>query len=339
MQYNETTKMKRERNEELQEIGRIELKHIAKPETVQVIFENMLLEPTSFDIFGNPIFEVEICERIAWKNKALRKKGQEEIPIKVLYEEAELDFDVSSINTIKGIEKYLYSIGDFMDFINRRAIYNKANPGKKLREYVIFGKYLCLENGDFRLLKEDIKGYNIPKVCTKAAFDKLKENKSSMFFYKSYEFPKPESRCPWCTMKFTIHDIQISNLEKHNDKFLHLSCLRHYNIENEIDMLIRQIMDFVYTENMTFEIRSNRYNWGNKKNYFVRFICHTPDGDIELERTEEGIMIDWNQNYKSFDMSIFGSENVKKWDRGILAYYREYAFEYLKKAKEAANQQ
>lgn len=54
------------------------------------------------------------------------------------------------------------------------------------------------------------------------------------------------------------------------------------------------------------------------------------------------ISIEWQENYKPFDMNeLFGTEDVTKWEedgkRGIHAWGKDKAYEYLKKVLDVVN--
>ena len=57
----------------------------------------------------------------------------------------------------------------------------------------------------------------------------------------------------------------------------------------------------------------------------------------EFRYNERLVEKEWKDNFKPFDMSIFDSENVTKWERGIHAWGNDKAYEYIRKVKDLVN--
>ena len=61
------------------------------------------------------------------------------------------------------------------------------------------------------------------------------------------------------------------------------------------------------------------------------FIFHTSDGDIKIGWRKHVISIEFMDGFSEFPMSIFKTENVTKWEKGIHAWGTQKATEYLAK--------
>ena len=153
-----------------------------------------------------------------------------------------------------------------------------------------------------------------------------------------YVLPNEGESCPWCTEKFTIEDVKKERCGIINGKVAHINCVKQYEHEREIDRIINHIMEYIYKDELTFDIIPNEYS---SEAYFARkpwFVCHTPDGDIKIGWRKRVISIEWQDNFKPFDMSIFDSEDVTKWNRGIHAWGENKAYEYISKVKNIVNE-
>lgn len=123
----------------------------------------------------------------------------------------------------------------------------------------------------------------------------------------------------------------------------------------EIDKLSRGLMDIVYDE-APFDLLPNGYCNQECCKHIPWLKFHTPDGDIVIGWRKRVISIEWQENFKPFDMAVFNKENVTKWEgdnniyktikkgqartnvkRGIHAWGENKAYEYLKKIKELVN--
>ena len=158
-----------------------------------------------------------------------------------------------------------------------------------------------------------------------------------------YAIPTAGSVCPCCGKTLTIDDVKNNPCVYISGKFYHDSCWRNYRKLTEVDKFTLRMMDLIYkSTDYHFELLPNGYCHEDCYSYIPWFLFHTIDGDIIMGWRKRVISIEWQENYKPFDMNeLFGSEDVTKWEeggkRGIHAWGKEKAYEYLKKALKTVN--
>ena len=236
--------------------------------------------------------------------------------------------------------------------LHRRRIWRRCTDDYLLK-YVIFGKYILDEFGQVLTIIETGKVVDLPPVCTYAFFiNKVGSCSSS---YTSY-IPDKGACCPVCGKTFTINDLRDSKFGLINGKISHDTCRRTYYHNKEIDTFTRCLVDIVYDEKPKFDLLPNGYCNRECCSHKPWFMFHTSDGDIKIGWRKHVISIEWQENFKPFDMAIFNSEDVTKWcgnsniyhaveprtnptnlKRGIHASNEDKAYEYLKKVKETVN--
>ncbi|MBQ2835311.1 MAG: hypothetical protein IJE68_00520 [Clostridia bacterium] len=239
-----------------------------------------------------------------------------------------------------GITSGIKDLESLNKLLRDRVIYNKLLGGGKLNKYVIFGRYYLDEFGQVWTLGEQYEIPGMPIACTQSTFNQI-YNTVKPDKFASWEgvcaIPSKADNCPWCTKEFTIEDVKTGRFDTINGKIAHRECAKQYEHEREIDRIIHQIMEFIYEDGLTFELLPNGYCSQPCCAHKPWFLCHTPDGDIEIGWRKRVISIEWKDNFKPFDMSIFESEDVTKWKRGIHAWGSDKAYEYIKKVKEFVN--
>lgn len=257
-----------------------------------------------------------------------------------IYDSSNVNIAPQAMDSLAGITNALKDLESLNRLLSNRMIYDKLLGSGKLNKYVIFGRYSLDEFGQVWTLSEQYEIPGIPIVCTQSEFNKA-YNKVNSNKFISWEggctLPAKGDSCPWCAKKFTIEDVKKGRFSTINGKVAHSECVKQYEHEREIDRIIHQIMEYVYEDGLTFEILPNGYCSQPCCAHKPWFLCHTPDGDIEIGWRKRVISIEWKENFKPFDMSIFDSENVTKWKRGIHAWGNDKAYEYIKKVKEFVN--
>lgn len=342
MQYQEKVRIERCINRAGEKYGRVELSNIADPESVIVYLGEQRLYPEKFNAFGWPVFNKEVCDLFDWKERALERINGKDyrLTVVVTYHSADIQIDPNAINSLSGINNSINDLKSLKELIKDRVIYNKLSNDAKLKEYVIFGRYRLDQFGQVWTLSEDCEIIKVPTVCTLSNFQNIyaKAQPNKMICWNSVNnIPSEDDSCPWCTKKFTLEDVKNGMFDTINGKIAHSKCAKQYEHEREIDRVIRQIMELIYDEGLTFELLPNGYCSNRCCEHKPWFLCHTPDGDIEIGWRKRVISIEWKENFKDFDISIFDSEDVTKWSRGIHAWGSEKAYEYIKKVKEIVN--
>lgn len=337
--------------------GCIELEHLAKPETMEITIQGETIIPESFDIYGQPIISEEMAMLCRWKEEQVRRNPETKdfwLEAEISYEEQEFTIPREMLDTVKGIEISLISLSAFNEMLNNRCLWRKAT-GKKtyLNEFVIFGRYQLDAFGQVLTIKTTIDISNFPNVCTLDDFNALVSEYSAS--YSTY-IPKEGTSCPCCGKKFTIDDLRNTVFNLTNGKISHDSCSKNYYHNKEIDKMSTNLIDLVYDENPKFDLLPNGYCSRECCKHIPWFLFHTSDGDIKIGWRKRVISIEWQENFKPFDMAIFNDEEVTKWCnnsyiykaveagtnptngiRGIHAWGREKAYEYLEKVKEIVN--
>ena len=342
MQYQESVTIQRCKNRAGDTYGRIELQHMADPKSVIVSLCGQRLYPKEFNIFGWPIFTQEVCDLFEWKENSLERIHGKDYRLTALvtYDSANVQVDPHTVNSLDGITSGIKDLNSLNKLLKDRVIYNKLLGGGKLNKYVIFGRYGLDEFGQVWTLGEQYEIPGMPIACTQSEFNKA-YNKVKPDEFVSWgcgcAIPSEDDSCPWCTKKFTIEDVRKGRFDTINGKVAHSECAKQYEHEREIDKIIHRIMEFIYEDGLTFELLPNGYCNQPCCAHKPWFLCHTPDGDIKIGWRKRVISIEWKENFKDFDMSIFDSENVTKWKRGIHAWGTYKAYEYIKKVKEFVN--
>lgn len=181
-----------------------------------------------------------------------------------------------------------------------------------------------------------------------------KNNSEDIYARVCYEPMKISSICPICGRKISMYDIRTKEFSRINGKHCHKKCLDNYNKALQFERMIN-LIDQVYDNNPKYTVIEN-------PDYeFLTLLFETPDGNIKIEDAFGSVSIEWQENFKSFDIAIFETEQEMKWwyrtgiepifigpncpkntftnhIRGILARH-DYnrAARYLQLAKEATN--
>lgn len=336
--------------------GHIELTHLAKPQTMKITLDGENIIPERFNIYGEPIISEEMAMLYKWKEDQLRRNPETKdvlLIAEISYDTDDFSVPITEFNSVHGIEKSLMNLDSFNEMLNRRRIWRKYT-GDYLNKYVIFGKYILDEFGQVLTVIETENSQELPPVCTYDFF--IIHMSSFRASYTTY-IPEPGTRCPGCGKKFTINDLRDNKFGLINGKISHDSCRRNYYHNLEIDKMSRCLVDLVYDEKPKFDLLPNGYCSRECCSHKPWFMFHTSDGDIKIGWRKHVISIEWQENFKPFDIAIFNSEDVTKWcddtdiykavepgtnptnvKRGIHAWDKHKALEYLRKVKETVNQ-
>lgn len=326
-------------------IGHIFLDKLAIPETVKVTLNGETLIPESFDIYGHPNFTYEQERLFSFKQNELERKAGKYVPLKAKIEYEERIFDVprSSFDTIEGIEKSLSNLSDLNEMLNNRRRFRKVHENEELNNFMIFGRFFLGNFGQILSVARDEKllySYGIVENYK----DFCENNDRFTLTTGGYAIPKADSVCPCCGRPFTIDGIKrYEPCVYVEGKYYHYHCHRKYRRLLEVDELTRQLMDIVYKKtDYSFKLLRNGYCHNECCSHIPWILFHTPDGDIIVGWRKRVISIEWQENYKPFDMNeLFSAENVTKWEeggkRGIHAWGNNKAFEYLEKVRQVVN--
>lgn len=326
--------------------GHIALDRLAIPESVQVSLLDDPIIPISFDVYGHPNFTEEQMMLYNFKEAELeRLNAGEYTPLKavITYEERIFDLQKSAFDTIKGIEESIVSLASLNEMLKNRSIYHKINEDEPLKEFIIFGHFMLDRFGQVFSVSK-IGKCNLITCQSVEEFETIRKNNISGFILSdSYKIPLDGSACPCCGRKFTIDDVRNNTCIDCKDKVYHKSCWSKYRKLTEIDKFTRQLVSYIYKEtDYQFELLPNGYCNQECCSDIPWFLFHTIDGDIIMGWRKRVISIEWQKNYKPFDMKeLFGEEDVTKWEddgkRGIHAWGSTKAYIYLQKVLSTVN--
>lgn len=328
-------------------IGYIQLDKLAIPETVKVTLLGEPIIPMSFDCYGQPNFSDEQAMLFIFKREELqRQNGANYTPLKaeIVYEERLFKVSPRTFDTIKGIEKSLRSLSDLNEMLNNRRMSRAANPQFMLNEFMLFGCFWLDKFGQIQSVEKS--SYGKLKTCADVEYyDTFEGNNKGDYWFSSdgYAIPTAGSVCPCCGKELTIEDVKNNPCVYIDGKFYHDSCWCNYRKLTEVDKFTRRLMNLVYKRtDYTFELLPNAY-WPEYSDSIPWLLFHTIDGDIIIGWRKRVISIEWQENYKPFDINaLFSKEgNITKWNengkRGIHASSSSDAFGYLTKVLEAVN--
>lgn len=331
-------------------IGHITLDKLAIPETVKVTLLGEPIIPESFNCYGHPNFTEEQEMLYMFKKEELkRQNGGEYTPleVEVVYEERIFDVPRSTFDTVRGIEKSLISLSDLNEMLQNRRMFLKAHEHERLNEFMILGCFWLEKSGHIMSVEKTAKG----KLRTNGnveEFETFRRNNSKGFNLTNltsdgYAIPTAGSVCPCCGKTFTIDDVKNNPCVYIDGKFYHDSCWRNYRKLMEVDKFTRRMMGLLYKDtDYQFELLPNGYCNRDCYSHIPWFLFHTIDGDIIMGWRKRVISIEWQENYKPFDMNeLFSTEDVTKWEeggkRGIHAWGKDKAYKYLKKVLDVVN--
>ena len=328
-------------------IGHIMLEKLAIPETVKVTLLGESVIPESFNCYGHPNFTEEQEMLYMFKEEELKRQNGGEYTLleaEIVYEERTFDVPRSTFDTVRGIEKSLFSLCALNEMLQNRKIFCIANKSERLNEYILFGCFWLDQFGQIMSIEKTAKG----KLKTNGDVEDYKtfcKHNSEGFTLTSggYAIPTAGSVCPCCGKMFTIEDIKNNPCVYVDGKFYHDSCWRNYRKLTEIDKFTRRMMSVLYKDvDYQFELLPNGYCSQDCYSHIPWFLFHTIDGDIIMGARKRVISIEWQENYKPFDINeLFAAEDVTKWEngekRGIHAWNNDKAYEYLKKVLETVN--
>lgn len=324
--------------------GHINLDKLAISESVKVTLLGEPIIPESFDGYGHPNFTEEQEMLYMFKEEELnRKNGGKYTPLEaeIIYEERTFDVPRSTFDTVEGIKKSLSSLSDLNEMLRNRRIFLKAHNGERLYEFMLFGCFQLDQFGQIWSVEKTAKG-KLKSTGDVEDYETFKRNNSKGFTLTSggYAIPEANSVCPCCGKTLTIDDIKDNPCVYVNEKFYHDSCWRNYRRLTEVDKFTRLMMDSIYkSTDYDFELLPNGYCSQDCCSHIPWFLFHTIDGDIIMGWRKRVISIEWQENYKTFNLNeLFNSEDVTKWEkdgkRGIHAWGDEKALEYLLKVRD-----
>ena len=329
----------------------------ADPDSITIKMFGEEIFPNDFDITGMPIFSEEASLVLATKKRIISGNRTshnmpEKLNVEVSYREADYNFSLDEIDTVDGIKASLADLTTFTELCRKRYLAT-IQLRKPLNCFVLFGRIMLDEHGYIRRIRNlsdhkyslTVLPEELPEVCTREEFDKI------VTFFDSatnHAIPQNGEKCPCCGKVFTINSLK-EDLDYVNHKIAHKECIQNYHYYAEIDSLIFNIIDSVYPDKVAFDVLPNPAIYNKELQHIPWFLVHTRFGDIKIGRKCGKISIEWQENFRPFDICIFNNDQrVVKWfdhspcfkqiahgeapldsKRGILALTEKDAIDYL----------
>lgn len=327
--------------------GHIVLDKLAIPESVKVTLLGKSIIPASFDFLGHPNFTEEQAMLFKFKEDELKRQNGKKyiLNAQIIYEERIFDVPRNTFDSINGIENSLRNLSDLHKMLRNRTLFIETHKNEKLNEYMLFGcfyldrfgRIMSVERTEYGKLKTngDVETYETFYVNNSEGYIILTTGE--------YVIPTAGSSCPCCGKKHKIKEIKKNPCILIDGKFYHHNCWRNYRRLIEIDDFTCRLVGGIYKDtDYTFEVLPNGYSNDEYYSHIPWFLFHTVDGDIIVGRRASVISIEWQENYKSFDMNeLFGTEAVVKWKDGgkcgIYACDQNKVREYLEKVLKTVN--
>lgn len=311
-------------------VGHIELDHLAKPDTVRVKVLGKEIIPESFDIYGNPIFTMEQAILFAYHEKKMSKNNAY---ADITYEENPFEESRDSIDTIESIKIHLGSLSDFNKLIKKRKLFLKSHPGDTLHSFVIFNRLLLDQSGLVRTIKPD--GVTLSEEDIEDYDDFYNRNPQGIILTAPHSVPEANAKCPCCGAKFTIDMLRDDSCISATGKWYHSECFKELDQVARINHFTKDLMSMAY-DDYWYELIPNRSKSDSDKAPW--FMFHTPDGDIVIGPCQNHISVEWQDNYKSFDIFHIFNDRTVSWQRGqkrgVTVTSRNKAFEYIKTVRD-----
>ena len=320
------------RGEESTKLGVIRLKNLAYPDRskMKIMIGDIEFKPIGFDTYGHPIIShqnYQYCDAL----RAIAERNAKFIPITVTYEKKPFCTAKKVYDSVEGIEKSLSSLAEFKKIL----IYRKqaAFIGEKLDTFVVFDRYILADNGHIYECEKleiisDIENECQPKVYGSKQI-------TNLICGREVHIPSEKDVCALCGKTFSIEDIE-NFLVSENEDFekVHAECFVNYKQAIEYERASK-IIDAVYTGKPKAKCEIGQIFDSENKEMKTCYIYKTKQGTIAIYFRNKVSVIEWHDNFKPFNMSIFENERVTKFDRGIHAWSDDDAIRYLAMAKKA----
>lgn len=306
-------------------LGIIRLNDLAYPDEkkIKILINGIEIKPIAFDTYGHPIIsESNFIYYQAIKANADRKSETfltevfyDKMPFCIsrrTFDTKESISDAASDNNLKALKELLEQ--------RKRAAFLK----KELNEFILFNRYVLAKNGHVYLLNEALENNDI-------VIEIDDSNKYS--WTKEVHIPGINDACAICGEKFSIEDVKNGIIvENEKAEKVHCKCQNDFTKAVELQTA-SQIIDAVYEGRPAVSIREE---WDEEdKKLKVWYEFKTIHGTISIRFKRKVIVLEWHNNFKPFNMSIFDNERVTKYDRGIHAWSKDDAIHYLMMAKKA----
>lgn len=305
-------------------LGIIRLNELAYPsnDKMKIMVGDSQVFPIGFDTYGHPIISESNFAYYQAQKENTERQGESFVPT-VEYEIAPFCIKKSCYDCNPNINKSI-EIAEISDLksLKQILIFRKQAvfTGETLNNFLLYNKYLLSRNGK-------IYEYQ-PKTNYEKDIVMLSEEIDTSSL-KETHLPGENDKCDICGKEFSLGDVKNFAISE-NEKCakVHKKCLCDYTQALEHQKASR-IIDSVYDGKPISEVIKDE-----EKN-ITWFAYKTEQGTISIRFKTKVIVIEWKDNFKPFNMSIFDNERVTKFDRGIHAWSKDDAIRYLGMAKKA----
>lgn len=289
--------------------------------------------PIGFDTYGHPIISESNFAYYLAKKQNTERRGESLVPT-IEYEEKVFcmrseayDAEEAFIRALeakdaKEDEKDKIALKNLKQVLNYRK--HAAFCKKEMHTFVLYGHYVLASNGHVYILKESKEVYDKEVVMV---------DPETISYTEEIHIPSERDTCGICGKKFTIKDVENFSISiNENSVKTHINCFKELKVETE-HQTASQIIDAVYDGRPESRVESEYDTEKSKiRNWFI---YKTNQGTIKISFKTKVIVIEWEDNFKPFNMSIFDGERVTKYDRGIHAWSKDDAIRYVAMAKKA----
>lgn len=307
------------------ELGHLELSKLPVPGSITVYLQGHLIQPESFDACGNPIISEEMTklfkarQQLASRNDP--ENNSEDIYARVCYEVQKFTVPKDEFDSVSGIQKSLVSLKDFNEMLNNRQRYLKAFENNvELSEFIIWGKYILTKSGKItewsgaikntatknsRFLTSVTDTNTFPEVAELSIFKFYLKDNEVLMYGPNFSVPSAGSICPICGREISMYDLRTREFSRINGKICHRKCYYDYEKQLRISNIV-ELIDEVYDE-------IPKYRIIDESDWSITLSFETLDGNVEIQDTLGAVAIEWQENFKPFDMAIFEKEEEIKW--------------------------
>lgn len=332
-------------------LGIIRLNQLAKPDGMKITIGGIEIRPIGYDTYGHPIIS---SSNFIYYQALKSNFGRKETTFltEVYYEPKVFCIRREIYDSKEAIEQIIHEEAEVkcMDEYERaKKAKEQSEKLKKLKKILIYRKqaaFLQMELKNFLLyekyvLSSDGHIYSASELPTKfiASLDDedvLELDDSVISEYaltKEVHIPGSEDICTICGEKFNIEDVKDDRItENEQVEKVHRECQKAFSIQTELEKA-SQIIDAVYDGNPKVNIESEYVLEQQKER--IWYCYKTNQGTISIRFKNKVTVIEWHDNFKPFNMTIFDGERVTKYDRGIHAWSKDDAIRYLSMAKKA----
>lgn len=310
-------------------LGIIRLNKLAYPDKskIKITIGGRDVKPIGFDTYGHPIIsENNFVYYQALKANADRRADT--FLTEVSYEPKPFCVREEIYDSKEAIEKA--ANGGELKKLKDLLIHRKqaAFVKMELHNFLLYGKYVLASNGHIYLAENVPEDLLINEETVVEVDETTKISRG-----KEIHIPSEEDVCAVCGEKFTLKDVE-EQLITENGNLEKVHCKCHEQFTTEVNMKkASQIIDAIYDGRPEVEIRKE---WDNEDQKEKVWYCYTTrQGTVSIRFKHKVIVIEWHDNFKPFNMSIFKDERVTKYDRGIHAWSKDDAIRYLSMAKRA----